>query len=41
MAPMTRCRADVETVPVPIMIEYDRQRSSAGLIITEATQVSR
>ncbi|MGB5161095.1 MAG: alkene reductase [Thermoanaerobaculia bacterium] len=41
MAPMTRCRADANTVPTPIMIEYYRQRSSAGLIITEATQVSR
>ncbi len=41
MAPMTRCRADADTVPTSIMIEYYRQRSSAGLIITEATQVSR
>ncbi|MGB5296854.1 MAG: alkene reductase, partial [Thermoanaerobaculia bacterium] len=26
MAPMTRCRADANTVPTPIMIEYYRQR---------------
>jgi N-ethylmaleimide reductase len=41
MAPMTRCRADGDTVPTTIMIEYYRQRSSAGLIVSEATQVSR
>ena len=40
MAPMTRCRADAETVPTPIMAEYYRQRATAGLVITEATQIS-
>lgn len=38
MAPMTRNRAP-ETVPNDLMATYYRQRSSAGLIITEATQV--
>ena len=40
MAPMTRSRADEEKVPSAITIEYYRQRSSAGLIITEATSPS-
>ena len=40
MAPMTRSRADVEGVPSDLAIEYYRQRASAGLILTEATQVS-
>jgi len=35
MAPMTRSRADTDAVPTPEMVEYYRQRSSAGLIITE------
>ncbi|UBV44108.1 alkene reductase (plasmid) [Deinococcus taeanensis] len=39
MAPMTRSRA-YGTVPTPLMAEYYAQRASAGLIITEATQVS-
>jgi N-ethylmaleimide reductase len=37
---MTRCRADSDKVPTDLMAEYYRQRSSAGLIITEATQIS-
>jgi N-ethylmaleimide reductase len=37
---MTRNRADEAGTPTDIMIEYYRQRSSAGLIITEASQVS-
>ncbi|HQS96067.1 MAG: alkene reductase [Novosphingobium sp. 17-62-19] len=41
MAPLTRGRATSEGVPTPIMIEYYRQRASAGLIITEATGISR
>lgn len=40
MAPMTRGRSTPEGVPTDIMIEYYRQRSSAGLIITEATAIS-
>jgi 2,4-dienoyl-CoA reductase-like NADH-dependent reductase (Old Yellow Enzyme family) len=40
MAPLTRCRADAGRVPSEMMVEYYRQRASAGLIITEATSVS-
>ena len=41
MAPLTRGRADKAAVPTPVMIDYYRQRASAGLIITEATGISR
>jgi len=41
MPPMTRARAAGGGVPTPLMAEYYRQRASAGLIITEGTQVSR
>lgn len=41
MAPLTRGRATPEHVPTALMIDYYRQRSSAGLIITEGTGVSR
>jgi hypothetical protein len=41
MAPLTRTRADAEHVPTELMIEYYRQRASAGLIISEATGISR
>jgi N-ethylmaleimide reductase len=37
MAPLTRCRAEEEHVPGPLMAEYYSQRASAGLIIAEAT----
>ncbi|WP_448202610.1 alkene reductase [Azospirillum sp. sgz302134] len=40
MAPMTRSRAGDGNTPTPLMAEYYAQRASAGLIITEATQVS-
>ncbi|WP_020592112.1 alkene reductase [Kiloniella laminariae] len=41
MAPMTRCRTDQPgDVPNSLMAEYYQQRASAGLIITEATQIS-
>lgn len=40
MAPMTRDRAGPGDVPTPLMIEYYRQRASAGLIITEGVQPS-
>lgn len=41
MAPMTRSRATQPgDVPNALMAEYYAQRASAGLIITEATQVS-
>lgn len=40
MAPLTRNRAGAGLVPTPLMAEYYGQRASAGLIVTEATQVS-
>lgn len=41
MAPLTRLRSkEPGDVPTPLMAEYYQQRVSAGLIITEATQVS-
>ena len=40
MAPLTRNRAGPGNVPQPINATYYRQRASAGLIITEATQIS-
>jgi 2,4-dienoyl-CoA reductase-like NADH-dependent reductase (Old Yellow Enzyme family) len=40
LAPLTRARAGTERVPNALMAEYYRQRSSAGLIITEATSVT-
>ena len=41
MAPLTRGRATREAVPTPIMAEYYAQRAGAGLIISEATGISR
>jgi len=41
MAPMTRGRAGKERVPNDMMADYYYQRSSAGLLITEATVVSK
>jgi len=41
MAPLTRCRADLDTnVPNDLMKEYYVQRATAGLIITEFTSIS-
>ena len=40
MAPLTRNRAAPGQVPSGLALEYYRQRASAGLIITEATQIS-
>ena len=41
MAPMTRSRATQPgDVPNAMMAEYYAQRASAGMIITEATQIS-
>jgi len=40
MAPMTRNRAAQGNVPQDMNVEYYRQRATAGLIITEASQVS-
>lgn len=39
MAPMTRCRA-INNVPNDLMVNYYKQRSNAGLIITEGTSPS-
>ncbi len=39
MAPLTRCRA-VNNIPVEMNRIYYQQRASAGLIITEGTQIS-
>jgi len=41
MAPLTRGRATREHVPTELMKTYYTQRASAGLIITEATGMSR
>ncbi|MGF0537225.1 alkene reductase [Agrobacterium sp. ES01] len=41
MAPLTRNRAGAGLVPSEFAAEYYAQRASAGLIITEATQVSK
>ena len=41
MAPLTRGRATREAVPTTIMAEYYAQRADAGLIISEATGISR
>ena len=40
MAPLTRTRAGERNVPREMNVEYYRQRSTAGLIISEATPVS-
>ncbi|MBK4716769.1 MULTISPECIES: alkene reductase [Tenebrionibacter/Tenebrionicola group] len=41
MAPLTRLRStEPGDIPTPLMAEYYRQRAGAGLIISEATQIS-
>jgi 2,4-dienoyl-CoA reductase-like NADH-dependent reductase (Old Yellow Enzyme family) len=40
MAPLTRCRASAGRVPNAMMAEYYAQRSSFGMILSEATSVS-
>ncbi|MCK9588256.1 MAG: hypothetical protein M0Q93_02705 [Terrimicrobiaceae bacterium] len=40
MAPLTRSRAGAEREPNSLMAEYYRQRSGAGLILSEATSVT-
>jgi N-ethylmaleimide reductase len=40
MAPLTRNRAAIGNIPQAINVEYYQQRVSAGLIISEATQIS-
>ncbi len=41
MAPLTRSRAGKGDVPGPMNAEYYAQRASAGLIISEATQITQ
>ena len=41
MAPLTRARSTADHVPTPVMVDYYRQRASAGLIISEATGISQ
>ena len=41
MAPLTRNRAVAGLVPNPLAVEYYGQRATAGLLVTEATQVSQ
>ena len=40
MSPLTRSRAGEGDVPSPLAVEYYRQWATAGLIITEGSQVS-
>jgi 2,4-dienoyl-CoA reductase-like NADH-dependent reductase (Old Yellow Enzyme family) len=41
MAPLTRARSNRDGIPNALMAEYYAQRASAGLIISEATGISR
>lgn len=41
MAPLTRNRAEPGFVPSPLAVEYYAQRASAGLIVSEASQISQ
>ena len=41
MAPLTRARAGKDGVPSPMAADYYAQRASAGLLISEATGISR
>ncbi|MCH7382620.1 alkene reductase [Acinetobacter dispersus] len=41
MPPMTRSRAEAGNVPTALMAEYYAQRASAGLIMSEGTQISQ
>ena len=40
MAPMTRNRAEADGRPSPMMTTYYAQRASAGLIVSEMTQIA-
>ncbi|WP_443217092.1 oxidoreductase, partial [Rhodococcus sp. YH1] len=40
MAPLTRLRSGASGVPGDLVVEYYRQRASAGLIIAEGTYVN-
>jgi 2,4-dienoyl-CoA reductase-like NADH-dependent reductase (Old Yellow Enzyme family) len=39
MAPLTRLRGTPDHIPTPLMVEYYRQRASAGLILSEGIPV--
>ena len=41
MAPLTRNRALAGMVPNPLAVDYYGQRASAGLLVTEASQISQ
>lgn len=41
MAPLTRGRATRDSVPTPVMADYYGQRGDAGIILSEATGISR
>ncbi len=41
LAPLTRSRAGVERLPNDLMAEYYAQRAGAGLLISEATSISK
>ena len=41
MAPLTRARSNRDAVPTVMMAQYYAQRAGAGLIVTEATGISR
>ncbi|CAI1902858.1 N-ethylmaleimide reductase [Serratia marcescens] len=41
MPPMTRSRAGAGDVATDMMAEYYAQRASAGLIVSEGTQISQ
>jgi 2,4-dienoyl-CoA reductase-like NADH-dependent reductase (Old Yellow Enzyme family) len=41
MAPLTRLRAGAAQIPDDLMVQYYRQRASAGLIISEGVPVSK
>jgi len=41
LAPLTRNRAEAGFVPGDLAVEYYAQRASAGLIVTEASQISQ
>lgn len=40
MAPLTRNRADPTRTPTALMVTYYAQRATAGMIVSEATQIS-
>src|SRR5258708_37610956 len=41
MAPLPRNRAVAGLVPNPLAVDYYGQRASAGLLVTEASQISQ